>query len=426
MFKVKEYLYILLMTVLILLANGIFSIGYEKNQLDAPSISNKSALAYELSGKNRSVPEYWIDQWAFAQSPPFRYRLLGKLPIIATYKLLSQFCENILDAFYYSFLAWTGIYLYFFLLAAGRLTVEFISSHGLSEKQNRLRIFCLASTLLALSPPLLYAFKFPVHGNPNDILGYLLIALSLLSLIRDDLPGFVINTVLGIFCRETNLIVLLPLLFMTDIKVSKRIGIVALIGSIFSLYRLCWPGHYNPLGGAAHNLEYPIESLLFLFMVFGPFWLLGWLGYNGAKNIRLQTNGYVRAVASTFYLTPVIVTAIVFFLARVREIRIEFILFFYFIPYSVIYLMNNWQSWLRIIPSYRFALAMLAVAVLNFHLFAFLMPPNPAFPDTLIHFFGYYGGGWYLNFIPYLASTMTVLVLIIFKHSTKCSAYSRS
>lgn len=404
MSEVNKWFFVAFLASIIMLCNGIFSIGYEKNDLLSPSISNKYALSYELSGDDWENPEIWVDKWFFDQPAPFKYRLLGKIPIFITYKLLSHFNVSRLDAFYYTYLAWTFVFMSCFLFYSEKLFSIFMSNCNLSSFVDKRIAFYIATSSLALSPPVLFAFKFPVHGGPNDFLAYSLISFSLLSLVKSNIYGFMSCAVVGIFCRETNLVTLIPFVFMGNISLTKKWSVVGLVGLVFLCYRLGWEGSYNPLYGALHNFEYKFESVLFLFMTFGPFWVLGWLGHREVLALPSTKNNFIQAVNKSYYISTAIVTVIVFSFARVREMRIEFILFFYYIPYGLLYCITNWNAWKNVFNSYKFVFALFFVASIVLA-GAVFMPTNPA---------NYISGleVWKSIFLFYLAISLTVLTFV--------------
>jgi hypothetical protein len=402
MSDVKKWLFVLTLAAAIMVCNGLFSIGYDKNDLLAPYISNKNAFSYELAGNAWNNPEVWVDQWFFNQSAPFKYRLLGKIPIWGTYKMLMYLDAGRLTAFYYSYIAWSYIFISCFLFYSGKLFSIFISRYNLSPSADNPTIFYITTSTLALSPSVLFAFKFPVHGGPNDFLGYLLISLSLLSLIESNIFCYAACVVVGIFCRETNLVTLIPFVLMANFSSGKKWSVITLVGFIFLCYRLGWPGTYNPLGSSLHNFEHPTESMVFFFMTLGPFWLLGGLGSREAFSLMPEKNHFIQAVNKSFYISTTIVTLIVFGLARVREIRIEFILFFYFIPYAVIYCMTKLNQWMALSRSYRLLFLLIAITCITLYGSFMFKTTAPA---------GYLSrlDSWKYLVILYLAVTLTFL-----------------
>ena len=399
-----------------MLANGFINNKPVYDWLDAPYITNTYSFSFELAGHDYKEPELWIDKWFFEQPAPFKYRLLAKIPIFATYKFIVQFGVDKINAIYSSYMIWTNIFIFAFLFYSGKLISALTLALDPSCKMDRETIFYISTLILALSPPVLFAFKFPIHGSPNDFLGYCLISLSLLSLLNQQIGRFVYFVIAGLFCRETNLIVLIPFVFITNISLPKRIAISTAVFSIFLLYRLGWQGSYKPTSGYLHNINFPFESMLFIFMVFSIFWVLGVLGYNYVRQRPAPHNSLVESINKTFVGVTTLVFLIFFGLARVREIRLEFILFFYFIPYGLVYSIHQWKSWMTIVKSYKIILVFIITAIFTFKASVELMPADIDTSHQLLYRYGnFYGGqgeGWRLEFLPYLAITLVVICLI--------------
>ena len=344
-------------------------------------LHNQAAFAFELVGNHWRHPEPWLHDWFFNQDAPYKYRLLGKVPVYLCYKALGMMLHP-LPALYYAYLLWCWLFLALVLRLGTDLCWEILKHcvPGVEEPVVRR----LALLVLVLCPPLLFAFKFPTHGSPNDLLGYALIALACLSLMREQYRQFVFWMLLAVPCRETNLIMLLPFVMLRKPDWRFRFGTAALVLAANLAYRWLWPGHYNPFTAAGHNLQYPLESLFYLFLVFAPLWLLGLLGYGKLRRQDIE-NDAVNALVRSFLPATVAVLVISFSLARVREIRIEFILFFYVIPFSLAYLLQRWK--------------MVPILILTVLLALRLW----------LYFLGGFGGDWQGVFMAYFVVTLLVV-----------------
>jgi len=333
-----------------------------------------------------------------------------------------------LDALYISYILWTVVFLFLFLFVAGKLVTMLVISNNASLKIQEDNLFYISVTALALAPPILFGFKFPVHISPNDFIGYILISLSLMSLMQEKYAYFTFWMLLGIFCRETNLIVLAPFMLMSNIHILKRISISVFICAISIAYRLIWTGGYNPLDGAAHNHTYPIEALLFLFLVFAPFWLLGFLGY--FTTLKQTENHLTRALNQSFIPVTLLVILIVWYFARIREIRIEFILFFYFIPYSILYGASQFSAWISMFRPVPLIILLMSSIVLSLLTLNQFMPASQMqhliLEQRLAHFYTGFGGGWVMIFIGYFAITLVFIFLSIYSAFTKYKTINAS
>ncbi|EIJ41429.1 hypothetical protein BegalDRAFT_0511 [Beggiatoa alba B18LD] len=368
--------------------------------LKGSSITDRFALIGEIAGfevvdtpylTNELIDE-WVDTWIWGQTAPSHYRILGKLLVLPTYVLGKSYFSHYSIAFYNAFLCWSFISLFltffFFYQFVRQLFHEFEPNEQFAQ---------ISSIFLALCPPILCAFKFPVHGSPNDFLGYALILIALISLQYKNIFYFSIIMFISIFCRETNfIIVFLFLFFYTAINFKKRLLITALLAMALLTYRLIWYSHYNPLEGAQLNIKYLYESLIFFLLVFTIFWITGVLGY-----LRLRKQPYLNDVLSAlvkaFPYLVVITTTIVLALARMREIRIEFILFFMILPFSIFYLYEIKDNILYLKNKY-YLLYLLLLSVVIFKLRVSLMPLRLEEHDNYLlifnNWYGGLGGGW--------------------------------
>lgn len=388
--------------------------------IDAPFLDNKAAFSYEIAGNQwQSDPSAWIDQWFFDQDPPFKYRVLGKVPIYVTYQALQQANITHLDAFYYAYLAWVLIFLGLFLFVAGRFVAAYVALlKGDFEHQQRYH-FIVAVSMLSLLPPVLHAFKFPVHGSPNDFLGYFLVAASLMALLRHHYRWFVLCSLLGILCRETNALVLLPFLLMSNIAWVKRLGFVVIMVLLTLLYRMSWGESYDPMYAAAHNGKFPYESMMFVFLVFGPLWVLSFIGFYrahyGINALSQPAEPLVQAIKHSFLIAILSVLVVLFMFARLREIRLEYILWFYILPYSMFSFyegavaIKHWKK-LPIVSVFLLFSGLITLIAANK-----LMPITEAehifLMNTFASFYGGFGGGWRTIFLVHCFLTCAICMI---------------
>lgn len=413
-----QCLYVALLVVVIFAnAGGLWSHS-ETTHIDAPFLENKYAFSYEIAGRLWNTnPEDWIDVWFFGQEAPFKYRILAKIPIYLSYTTLTSFNIDHFEAFYSAYVLWTLIFLGLFLWFAARFVAEYLVLLESNLQPYRYRLFILAATVLACLPPVLYAFKFPVHGSPNDFLGYLLVALGLLSLIKARYGWFILWALLGVFCRETNAILLLPFLLVRDVALRKRLGVIAAVILVTVVYRALWQDSYNPLDAASHNLQYPLESMAFVFLAFGPVWVLGVMGHY-ARGTNQTAHGLVSAIHSSFYVAIVAVLLVVLLFARLREIRLEYVLWFYIVPYGIYagYLGIRALKASRMIPV--LVVAVVAATATTLLIANQLMPLRESEHVFLVKnfasFYGGFGGGWRTVFLAYFFMTGVVSVIAVY------------
>ncbi|MCV6639325.1 hypothetical protein [Candidatus Albibeggiatoa sp. nov. NOAA] len=415
---VKKSGVVLLLTLLVILFNYFVYLGNQPFNIDASFISNKAAFSFELGAEEWHSPGVWIPKRISEEQVPAKYRLLGRALTIGTFFVFQDIGFNDLDAFYFSYMLWVTISLFLFLFTAGELLTLIMTRHNTQLIPQRQRLFYVSVFVAALLPPVLFAFKFPVHGSPNDFLSYTLIALSLIALAKEKYQYFVLIMIVSIFCRETNLISLAPLMLMQNISLLKRVSISFIVVMAYAAYRLMWPGHYDPLEGSAHNYIYPMESLLFLFLVFGPVWLLGILGYLSARKSTAPDDFFIQALNKSFLPVMLCVILVVWLFARVREIRIEYILFFYLIPYALLYCINQIPNWKQtVLKPISVILILTATMIFSFAILVQFMPENAAhhlaLESNFAHFYAGFGGGWIPIFIVYFSITVIFLFFSI-------------
>lgn len=404
------FLWAMLLAAMVFAANQFFTSSIKNSAPGDPFISNMYSFSLELAGEKFKAPEVWIHEWFFKQEAPFKYRFLAKLPIYASYQLLMGFGLEQLPALYGAYMFWLFVFLLAFLILASLLVTSIVRRFYLpSEAPDPQRLFMVSALCLSLSAPVLWAFKFPVHGSPNDFLGYCFIAAALLALMHQRFNAFIVLTAISVFCRETNLVVLAPFMLMQALRMPQRVLSAGVLIGIYLLFR--WQmgaGEYDPTEGAAHNRRFPAETISFLFLAFGPFWVLGVAGFIERWRAR-DTDDFLKALHRSFIPATLLVLVIVFLFARIREIRIEFILFFYFLPYGIYFMLQQGKQCLQSFRHPAGWLALLITGLIVFRMSLFFTPINAAHDQHLYqsfaHLYGGFGHGWITIFIAYVAVT---------------------
>ena len=221
--------------------------------------------------------------------------------------------------------------------------------------------------------------------------------------------------VASIFCRETNLIVLFVFLFFyTEYSWVKRFLISSLMTGIFVSYRLLWSGQYDPFIGSELNWTYPLESLIFLFMVFVVFWITAILGYfKIRKTPSLDRN--LKIIAKSFPYVVILTVVIVFAFARIREFRIEFITFFTVLPLSIYYL-NSIKTNFQYLFNKKYLIYLVILFLGISKLRIQLMPTNEDdhnhYIDLFHHWYRSFSGEWVSITLIYLFVTLALLPIM--------------
>jgi hypothetical protein len=402
----KRHIRVLHWAILILLAGSVVVLN--ARWVEGSSISNPDAVAWELAGKDKdSPPEGWIDRWMWHQEAPFRYRVLGKLPVWAAWNLVGKAGGS--GSFYIIYLIWSFlclgaavIALYSFL----RLLLRDLEGEG-----GKLSLFgCL---LFLSAPPVLFAYKFPLHTSPNDFLGYFLTVLGVSMVIRERPGRMSLVSCLAALCRETTLVVPLVYLLFSRDSWRRRMVLSLLPVAVLAAVRVVWWSAYRPLEGLSYNLAYPIEAFAFLFLLFGPLWVPA---LAGLREPILRTDAHRRDLAGTLPCVSILLVVFTVLFGRIREIRILFILFIYAIPLALVRLAGCRERIRRLTRSFRYWLYVLVAAV-----FVLLLHANApaasieegiAIFGKLRHFYGGYGRGWVNETAIYLFAALAVIPLV--------------
>jgi hypothetical protein len=410
--------YLLLLPVL-----SAFVLVVNLKLVEGSSIASADALAWDLLGQNQAPPE-WPDQWMWHQEAPYKYRILGKLPVWLTWRLFLSGRGP--QGFLISFIAWAWIWLTAALFALRGYLADLRRNDSAGEPRPGPALLAgkpgplLGVLLFALSPPILFAFKFPVHSTPNDFLEYFLVLLAMLALLRGRPGRMSLLSCLAVFCRETSLLVPLTYLLVADGPWRRRLLWSLAPVLCWILLRLAWWEAYNPVAGGLYNLGVPLESLGFLFLVFGPLWLLLLPGRRLAAG--LEPGWGWSALGSSFPWIAIAALAITLGLARVREIRILFILFPFVVPFCLAWFSAAEGRIRQALRSVRYWAYVLACLLLLVFLRLFLVAPDKetalAVFERLRHFYGGYGGGWLSIGYAYLLATLAAAPLVLARGRT--------
>ena len=336
-------------------------------------------LRANLIGWNSVHPSSgWISDWLWHQDAPFKYRILGKLPVWCFYRMGVAFGFAPEPSFYFAYLLACCMSLALALYALGLFLPRFLVDTGaVLDSRGEMLVAGTGMLLFSSSAPVLLFSKFPVHGGPNDFLGYgLMLSIVYLAWIG-RWRACIAVAMLAALCRETTLLAGLMVLFIGGAPMRSRLLVVSSALAVLAALRLLLPGSYNPFEAAILNLEVPLQSLAFLFLTLGPLWVVGVLGYRLLKSdLRLDAKDPVRALVSSFPLALGLSGAITLLLARVREIRILFVLFLYVIPFAMYWLWSCRQRLLATVRSAYFGMWILAAVVLAFRVRVWLMPAD--------------------------------------------------
>ena len=343
---------------------------FQKDVVKTSCIDNIVELRYELGCRDTNQ-QTCIQDWLWEQRTPYKYRILGRVPIWALYRAGISLGLDQDHAIYASFVAFLLLFMASTLFLLGLLTRTLLQRIAPELPRGTHSLLTgLAWALFVFSPPILFFVKYPVRGAPNDLLGYSLMIGALLLLAQRRIAWFCALSVLAVFCRETTLLMPFIFLFFDPLPWRRKLLPAALPVAVLVAYRVAWPGTYDPLpAGILLNLKFPAETLGFVLLTFGPLWLLAPLGYASLRRHEAaQRDPFLRTFTASspwaFLLTMCICTAF----SSLWEIRTSYILLFYFVPLSAIglYLERDRIAALLKNKYFLFYLAALSIEAVRF------------------------------------------------------------
>ena len=329
----REKLLVVLLASTVLVVSNLWLGGY--------------LFSYHGVGSEIAAPPEALYEWHLNQRAPFEYRLLFPAIVNGVWEMTTQ--TN--AAFYWSYVGVSfaggiGAALAFFQLL---LALGFSS-----------RLSLAGVVVFLLLPPFSLAYTLPVHTR-EDTLGYLLLCLGLLLMVRKQYAGFLLISVLGTCCRETLLI--LPfvfLFFINDLSFLKRALLAAWPVATWVLIRILVDtnrGVYDPLEGLWWNVDNPVQVLGFAFITFGPLWL-GWIQ---GRSIGLRTavgnqcNYGIRLLARSAPAVLLLIMLTTFLGGIYNEIRLLYLGFPWVIALSLLFVKSRAEPLRTAATSRRYA-----------------------------------------------------------------------
>ncbi len=356
---------------------------FQKEVVKTSCIDNIAELRYELGCRDTNQ-QTCIDDWLWEQRTPYKYRILGRVPIWALSEAGISLGIDQDHAVYYSFVAFLLLFMASTLFLLGLLTRTLLQRIAPELPRDMQSLLTgLAWALFLLSPPILFFVKYPVRGAPNDLLGYSLMIGALLLLAQRRIAWFGALSVVAVFCRETTLLVPFIFLFFDPLPWRKKLLPATLPLAVLVAYRTAWPGLYDPIpAGILLNLKFPAETLGFVLLTFGPLWLLAPLGYASLRRQEAaQRDPFVRTLTASFPWAFLLTMGICTAFTSLWEIRTSYILLFYFVPFSAIGL---YLERARIAALLKNKYFLLFIAALSIEAFRFWMWMHPTtLPELL-------------------------------------------
>lgn len=315
--KKSEFAYFigLLFLTLILFCLNSFLGGY---------IANPENLAYALDSPPQA-PQVWGLQTRLV----FKYRLLFRWIVQGTWFIL--FSHDDAMGFYYVYVFYSFIFFYASLVSLYFLlkTLDFSESVSFAG--------CL---LFLLSPPIILAYMDPVCTR-EDPLAYFLVILVMIAIIK--LKPLLISILLVIagLVRETTHILLPVYLLVSKDSLQKKVLVCippflsTVVLRIFLGYGGVSEYIHNPSRWSVYNIQYPFETISFLFLTFGILWLPSLARLTNALQKSLPSDYAWEILIKSTPIALLLILGSCIILARPREMRITYLLFPWIIPLAL-------------------------------------------------------------------------------------------
>ncbi len=343
------YLVVLLFLLVIIFAFNIFA---------GTTITSPQYLAIDLASPPDSPQDWIIQSW-----PVVKYRALFRLIVRGTWQMF--FAPNDAWSFYIVFVSWS-----FFFFCCTIVTFYFYLR--LLDFDRRLSF--IGGLLFLASPPVLLAYKYPVYTR-EDVLAYLLVLLGLIAIFTRKPVLVALISAAAALVRETTMIVPLAYFLGSGELLRKRILVfVPPVAAMLGL-RFLWGWVVgNSFESSILNYLTPLETIAFLFCVFG----LLWVPYVLALRERWQKGDFPNYAWKVLALSgPLVLAAVMgatLTLARAREARITFILFPWAIPFALDWFRTHADYLRALVSSHAFwlswiaAMGLISALVVYFHL----------------------------------------------------------
>lgn len=337
-------------------------------------ILNGYLVTKEKVGTELFSPPEAVYSWKQSEISPFKYRILFSSLVKGTYKLLaSKPNENL---FYAVYVMWSGITYISAVLAFYYLLLSINFSIKLSF---------WGGILFLLNPAVIFAFTLPVHTK-EDLLGYTILSLALVSIIKRKFLLVLIFTILGVLCRETLLLIPFLYFFFTKETFLYRFLIVGVGFTTLILIRY-YMGieKYDILElGYVYNISNLKESIGFLFLVFNFMWMPfiyeSLLSTFKKREIE-QTEIFLFGKSGFWVLILVLLTTL--FGGRFNEIRLLFIMFPWVIILTLYFVRQNKALIIKALKHRKFPLfAMFTIGIMITVTYLIIINSSVFFPPT--------------------------------------------
>lgn len=252
--------------------------------------------------------------WGLGRLEPYCYRPLFRALVLGAWGALG----GVPETFYGVFVTLSALS----LLGAAWAFDALLRALGFAPRDATAGV-----ALFLLGFPVLFAYDVPIHTR-EDLLGYALIAVTLLFVARDRPVEVALLGALGATVRETCLLGVLPFALVSRRPWRERLAVYAPGGLVWLVVRLV----QAPPGGADYDyvavstrplLERPGEAALYLFATFGALWVAA--GLRLCCDPRPPRHPLLGRRVCLVALAAVAATG--WTMGMIREARITYVLF---------------------------------------------------------------------------------------------------
>lgn len=307
--------------IALLVILSVLTFSFSNLFLDG-SINNPCRLVDELKSPCDS-----LYTWKISSEPPFKYRILHQTIVKTIYKLLvQQEDDNLLFFRTYQF---TALILHCMAILG---FYYFLCQINFKE-------FAMAGAFtFALLPALSMAYNLPVHTR-EDTLGYFLLLMGLVAIVRNETRLIITYSILGVLCRETILLIAFTNLFFNqNQKKGVRLFIAAISVSVFLIVRF---GNgiesYNHWEGLHWNINNLSQVVGFSFITFGVLWI----PFFSQIIKKTKQNHSIQIMINSAPWVFILVMLTTFLGGIFNEIRLLYVLAPWVISIAILYYKTN-------------------------------------------------------------------------------------
>jgi hypothetical protein len=373
-----------LSTVLFLLNQYAFE-GY---------IQNKEHLAKELQSTSMNLSE-----WELSNKAPFKYRILFPLLIKNSSKIIPG-TASANQKFYWSYLFYSWLFFVATSCMLYLLLVKIFQSKSLA----------FLGVIFHLSmAPILFAFTLPVHTR-EDQMAFLFLLSAIYCLYDKKYLFYLIIVCIGVFIRETLLLVPFLVLLFTKISLPRKLILSGLPLLVWIGYRwLIGTEAYDFWLGLKWNLSNPVQIILFGFLSFSYLWTHLLFSFRNKQN-QYDTHGLFTNRAILLALFMIISTTFLF--GIFNEIRLLYLIFPWMIFACLKTITKYRNLWIEFLKN-KYVLICSIILVL---ILLFLAPFISDLAESKLgnSQYGVPYGLWIIAFLLYMIPTILSLIFYLY------------